>query len=120
MIERMNQKIFVTKVIRSILKELPEHQVFTTKPRSILPELEKRNIVITPSVRSIISKLLSEFRKSHHSKKYDKITHMDIVKIAAIAQKRSDLAIEVLKACDFNFDVAIMEIERIKEIAFSH
>lgn len=109
-----NKEINVTAVIRELLSKYSLDEIQVLKPKSLLADLEKHDIKITTSVRSILSKILTQARKEISNE--CKISKDIASSISNALAKRSNLAVELLKECNGDFGIAKSELERALQV----
>jgi hypothetical protein len=107
----------IADVIRAEIAKIPVSELSYAKPSRILPSLEARGIEITPSVRSATSKLLAQAKDNAGFTKEGTIVFDPTLLQAKENSGRQELAMQLVEACDGNFDIVRAEIARLEQFA---
>lgn len=108
----------ISEAIRAEIEKIPPTELIHAKPSRVLPYLEEAGIEITPSVRSLTSKLLGKAKdKQKITPQGGIISVTEAMAESKTAADRKELAMRLVEGCDNDFEVARAELARLEEFA---
>lgn len=108
----------IAEAIRAEIAKIPSSELVYAKPSRILPALESAGLEITPSVRSMTSKLLAKAKNKEAPAEQGEI--VSVAEAVAESQKEEDrreLAMRLVEACGGDFGLARAELARLEQFA---
>ena len=106
----------VSEAVRTEIAKIPPGELSYAKPSRVLPCLEAGGFEITPSVRSITSKLL-KMAKRWAPPTGEVISVAGEIAERRVAEDRKELAMRLVEACGGGFEFGRCELARLEEFA---